>query len=210
MKLLSFKTILILVILVFGVRYYQSTWKTDVQNSSLSRQTKILAFGDSLTSGYGVLPEQSYPSLLSELLHVKVFNEGISGELSSQGLARLPSLLERYQPDILLLCHGANDILQRKGLVQAKANIGEMVDMAQKRGIYVLLIGVPLYDILSFETASFYYEIAKEKGLTIEDKTLEKIMVSPELKSDQVHPNAKGYNFMAKSIAKLLVKHYKK
>lgn len=170
--------------------------------------TKILAFGDSLTRGYGALPHESYPATLEALLHVKVINEGISGELSNEGLARLPHLLAKHSPDILILCHGANDILRRKDLEQTKKNIEKMVEISQEKGIYVVLVGVPMYEILTFETVPFYYEIAKEKGLVLEDKALEKILNSEKLKSDSVHPNAQGYALMAKNIAFLLEKHY--
>ena len=179
-----------------------------MQTLSLPLDTKVLAFGDSLTAGYGVLKEQSYPSVLSTLLRTNVINEGISGEFSEQGLARLPGLLETHKPDILILCHGANDILRKKDLIKAKANLTQMVKLAKEKGVYVLLVGVPTYDILSFNTASFYYEVAKEEGLEIEDKALEKILGSDELKSDQVHPNALGYELMAKNIAKILSQNY--
>ncbi len=179
-----------------------------MQTLSLPLDTKVLAFGDSLTAGYGVSKEQSFPSVLSTILRTDVINQGISGELSEQGLARLPALLETHKPDILILCHGANDILRKKDLIKAKANLTQMVKLAKEKGVYVLLVGVPTYDILSFNTATFYYEVAKEEGLEIEDKALEKILGSDELKSDQVHPNAQGYELMAKNIAKLLSESY--
>jgi len=179
-----------------------------MQTLSLPLETKILAFGDSLTAGYGVSKEQSYPAMLATLLCSEVINEGVSGEMSEQGLARLPLLLEKYKPDILILCHGANDILRKKDLIKAKENVRHMVKLAKEKGVYVLLVGVPTYDILSFNTASFYYEIAKEEGLEIEDRALEKILGSDELKSDQVHPNALGYELMAKNIAKILSENY--
>ena len=174
----------------------------------LPSSTKILAFGDSLTQGYGVLPQESYPATLASLLHVSVINEGISGEFSNEGLAGLPQLLSKHTPDILILCHGANDILRRKDLEQTKKNIEKMVELAHEKGIYVVLVGVPMYEILTFETVPFYYEIAKENGLVLEDKALEKILNSEKLKSDSVHPNAQGYALMAKNIAFLLEKHY--
>jgi len=187
---------------------YQSRQEVDMQSLSLPLDTKVLAFGDSLTAGYGVSKELSYPSMLATLLRAEVINEGVSGEMSEQGLARLPSLLEKHKPDILILCHGANDILRKKDLLKTKANLVEMVKLAKSKGIYVLLVGVPTYDILSFKTASFYYEVAKEEGLEIENRALEKILDSDDLKSDQVHPNAKGYELMAKNIAKILAQSY--
>ena len=170
--------------------------------------TKVLAFGDSLTYGYGVSPEQSYPSVLANLLHVSVINEGISGEMSDQGLTRLPAVLERVKPDILILCHGANDILRQRDLVKMQENLSEMVAMAKEKGIYVLLVGVPSYDILTFSVPKLYYDVAKTYGLEIEDKAISKILNTESLKSDQVHPNEQGYRLMAMNIAQLLSANY--
>ena len=76
----------------------------------------ILAFGDSLTFGYGAAKEQSYPAQLSALINRPVINAGISGELSGQGLTRLEALLALHKPQLLLLCHGANDMLKKRNL----------------------------------------------------------------------------------------------
>lgn len=202
------RTILLIILVIVGFNVYQSKQEVDMQSLFLPLDTKILAFGDSLTAGYGVEKASSYPSVLKDLLRTDVINEGISGELSEQGLARLPALLDTHKPDILVLCHGANDILRKRDLVKAKNNLIQMVKIAKEKGVYVLLVGVPTYDILSFNTASFYYEVAKEEGIELEDTVLERIMESEALKSDQVHPNKEGYALMAKQIASLLSEHY--
>ena len=97
MELFNIRNIILVIVLILGINYYKSKQEVDVQSLSLPLDTKILAFGDSLTFGYGVARDKSYPSLLVDLLHVTVINEGFSGELSAQGLARLPSVLERHK-----------------------------------------------------------------------------------------------------------------
>lgn len=208
MELFNLRNIILVIILIVGINYYKSKQEVDVQSLSLPLDTKVLTFGDSLTFGYGVARDKSYPSVLVDLLHVTVINEGISGELSRQGMERLPTVLERHKPDILVLCHGANDILRKQDLTQTKANLNQMVKMAKDKGIYVLLVGVPSFDILTFNVPSFYYEVAKENSIEIEDKSLKKIMDGENLKSDQVHPNEQGYDLMAKNIARLLSENY--
>lgn len=207
MGIFNIRTLLLIIIVIVGFNYYTAR-QNDMQDLSLPLDTKILAFGDSLTKGYGVSPSESYPSVLSELLHVNVYNEGISGELSEQGLERLGALLDKYKPHILVLCHGANDILRKKDVQKTQENLSKMVQMAKSKGVYVLLVGVPTYEILSFKTASFYYDVAKAESLQIEDGALEKILGDDALKSDQVHPNALGYRLMAQKIAKLLSDNY--
>ena len=70
----------------------------------------ILAFGDSLTNGFGVGHEFSYPSQIEIKSNHKVINAGVDGEFSSEALSRLPALLE-YKPQVVILCYGANDLL---------------------------------------------------------------------------------------------------
>ena len=209
MELFNIRNIILIFLIVAGINYWKTHEEVDVGSFSLPLETKILSFGDSLTFGYGVSKELSYPSQLSELLHVEVVNEGISGEFSAKGLERLPALLEKHKPQILVLCHGANDILKRNDLSSTKDNLNKMVLLAKEEGIFVLLVGVPSYDILSFNVPSFYYEVAKENGLEIEDRALKKILESDDLKSDQVHPNKLGYELMAKNIAKILSESYR-
>jgi len=208
MELFTLRNFIIVLALIVGIEFYRSSHDQNTTSLSLPLDTKIVAFGDSLTQGYGVLPEQSYPAVLAERLHVEVVNEGISGETSAQGLARLASVLDRTRPDILVLCHGGNDILRQNETRQTKANISAMVQLAQDRGIYVLLVGVATLDIVRFSVPSFYYEIAKERSLIIEDESLKAVQEGETLRGDAVHPNAQGYALMAEKIALLLSEHY--
>lgn len=208
MELFNLRTIILIILLIVGINYYKSRQEVDVQSLILPLETKILTFGDSLTYGYGVSRDQNYPTQLGDLLHVSVINEGVSGELSEQGLARFASVLARHKPDIVVICHGGNDILRKKDMIELQNNLTSMVKMAKERGVYVLLVGVPTFDILNFNVLPLYYDVAKENGVEIEDESLKKIMESEGLKSDQVHPNAQGYELMAKRIARMLSENY--
>lgn len=209
MGLFNLRNIILIILIIIGINYYKSRQEVDVGSLALPLDTKVLAFGDSLTFGYGAPRDKSYPSVLVDLLHVTVINEGVNGELSEQGLARLSSVLERHKPDILVLCHGGNDILRKIDVAQTKHNLNEMIKLAKEKGVYVLLVGVPTFGILNFDVPSFYYEVAKENNIEIEDSSLKKIFDNETtLKSDKVHPNADGYELMAKSIARMLSENY--
>ena len=80
----------------------------------LGNDAVILTFGDSLTRGKGAKEDESYPVILEKLTGRKVINSGISGELSEEGLKRFPGVIEKHSPDIIILCHGGNDILQKR------------------------------------------------------------------------------------------------
>ena len=172
---------------------------------SLANDAVIVAFGDSLTFGRGVEPTESYPAVLEKMKGRRVVNAGVPGEVTGDGLLRLPEVLEREKPVLLLLCHGGNDELRRLNQQQAANNIREMIRLAQKREVAVVLIAVPAPG-LSLSPASMYREIAKELSIPIEEETLSSILSNNSLKSDYIHPNAEGYRRLAESIATLLHK----
>lgn len=172
----------------------------------LPKGSIILAFGDSLTAGYGTTPENSYPMVLAQLSGHPVVNAGISGETTGQGLARFSNTLDQVHPKLVILMEGANDILQNKDLSQAKRNLTAMIHEAKSRNIQILLVAVPA-KILSLSGANFYPELAAENKLILDNDTLAKLLKSPELKSDFVHFNQQGYHLMAERFYVLLKKH---
>ena len=171
----------------------------------LAPDAVVLAFGDSLTFGTGASEEESYPSQLARVTGRRVVREGVPGEVSAAGLARLAALLDEHQPRLLLLCHGGNDFLRRLPKEQAAENVRAMIRLAKSRGVEVLLIGTPEPGF-SPVPAAFYGEIAKEFRIPYEGDVLGKILRDSGLKADQVHPNAKGYLLMAERVADLLRK----
>lgn len=172
---------------------------------SLANDAVIVAFGDSLTFGTGSEPTESYPAVLEKMIGRRVVNAGIPGEVTGDGLLRLPEVLEREKPALLLLCHGGNDELRRLNQQQAANNIREMIRLVQKRNVAVVLIAVPALG-LSLSPASMYREIARELSIPIEEEILSSILSNNSLKSDYIHPNAEGYRRLAESIATLLHK----
>jgi lysophospholipase L1-like esterase len=170
---------------------------------ALPAGSKILAFGDSLTAGTGANESESYPAVLSQLIGRTVINAGIAGEVSSAGLQRLPELLDRERPALLILCHGGNDLLARQDQALISENLRAMIRIARERGITTVLVAVPAPD-LSLTPPRLYEDLAKEFQIPIERKILPKIMSKSSLKSDHIHPNATGYRLLAEALADLL------
>jgi len=200
-RLIAFLLALVLVT-VFFFRLEIST----VQTQKLDTDAVVLAFGDSITYGYGAVP-QAYPVQLQTLIERKVVNAGVSGEVSSSGLKRLPKLLEMYHPSLVILCHGGNDILRRSSKEKLKANLIAMIELSRKSGAQVLLVGVPGFGLLGLSTVPLYEEVAEEQNVLYEGAVLEKIENEGSLKSDRIHPNSSGYGLMAEAFAKVLRKH---
>jgi len=173
--------------------------------SRLAGDAEILAFGDSLTYGTGALPGESYPAVLEELTGRHVINAGVPGEVSGEGLPRLQALLEREKPDLLVLCHGGNDLLRRSDREQIRQNLKEMISAAGKRGVSVVLIAVPAPGIF-LKPPRLYEEIASDMKIPLEDEILKTILADDTLKSDAIHPNAAGYRRLAEAVLSLLQK----
>jgi lysophospholipase L1-like esterase len=109
----------------------------------LASDAVVLAFGDSLTFGTGADERESYPAQLALLIGRNVARAGVPGEISGDGLKRLPDVLDEYQPKLLVLCHGGNDFLRRLSKQQVAANVRAMIRLAKSRGVDVVLIGTP-------------------------------------------------------------------
>jgi len=193
----------LLFFLLFAGLLFLKEETSSVDTKHLNKQEVILAFGDSLTYGKGA-PHQSYPFQLQKLLGMKVVNAGVSGETSLTGLKRLPSFLEKYHPSLVILCHGGNDLIQKKSKESLKNNLRQMVQLSRQSGAQVLLVGVPNFKMIRFSTESLYEELAKEEQLLYEGEVLEEIENSSALKSDRIHPNTQGYALMAEAFAQLL------
>ena len=169
----------------------------------LSEDAVVLAFGDSLTFGTGASRELAYPAQLQTLISRTVINAGIPGEVSRAGLRRLPALLEQHRPELIIICHGGNDILRRMDLRSTRNNIQQMIDLSRSQGTQVVLIGVPEFGIF-LSSADFYSDLAEQNRLPIENTVLSDVLRVAAYKSDQIHPNADGYSIMADRLAELL------
>lgn len=163
----------------------------------------VLAFGDSLTFGTGASEAESYPAVLAGMIGVTVVRSGVPGEVSAEGLERLPDVLDEHRPRLLILCHGGNDQMRSLGDERLAANLRAMIRLAKERGVAVVLVGVPRPRVFA-DPPPLYEEIAREAGIPYEGGVLKGILYSPGKKSDPIHPNAEGYREMAGALAKLL------
>ncbi|MDD2851820.1 MAG: GDSL-type esterase/lipase family protein [Desulfuromonadaceae bacterium] len=191
--------------LLFAVLILCTACSKIPQLTPLAADATILAFGDSLTFGTGAGEFESYPAVLMRLTGRKIVNAGVPGEISVVGAQRLPELLEREHPALLILCHGGNDLLAHQSPQVIADNLRVMIRIAAESGVPVLLVAVPVPD-LSLKPPPLYEELAKEFHIPIELKILPQILGTRNLKSDHIHPNAAGYRKFAEALAKLLKK----
>jgi acyl-CoA thioesterase I len=169
----------------------------------------VVCLGDSLTEGYGLAPEESYPSLLERMLRehgdaVRVVNAGISGSTSASAASRLRWQL-RSRPDVVVIELGANDGLRGLEVAATEANLSEAIALAKQSGARVLLAGMKLPPNYGPEySAAFeavFPKLAKQHGVALLPFLLEGVAANPELnQSDGIHPNARGTEIVARNV----------
>ncbi|MBV9016980.1 MAG: arylesterase [Alphaproteobacteria bacterium] len=175
-----------------------------------AKTTAILAFGDSITAGFGLPAEQAFPARLEDKLRsiglaVHVINAGVSGDTTADGLARLDwSLADK--PDIVILELGANDALRGLDPTAARANLDAMIDKVQASGAKVLLAGMLAPANFGAEYRSdfdkIYPELAKEHGVALYPFLLDGVALDPKLnQADGLHPNERGVAIIVDHIA---------
>jgi len=173
----------------------------------------IAAFGDSLTAGLGLEPGQSYPDRLQILLdnagyRYRVLNMGVSGDTTTDGLERVPSVLALH-PAIVVLEFGANDGLRGQPVSSAKQSLAAIIEALSRSGARILLAGMTLprnYGpdyIRSFE--QMYVDLAEKYKLARIPFLLEGVGGDPRLtQPDGLHPTAEGAEIMARTVMRYL------
>jgi acyl-CoA thioesterase I len=167
----------------------------------LSEGAVILAFGDDITYGIGAGDGEPYPAVLERLVGRQVVNAGLPGEITAEGVKRLPEVLAEVRPSLVILCHGGNDMIQGLDAGQLIANLETMVRLIKEANADVMLVAVPP-PAAYYQPAPFYARIAREKEVSIEVLALSNILSRKELRSEGIHPNAKGYAALAEAISK--------
>ena len=166
----------------------------------LSDDAVLVAFGDSLTYGTGAARGSGYPEVLSSLIGRRVVNAGVPGEVSAAGARRLRAVLARHRPEMVILCHGGNDILRRTDRDAMRANLERMIRDSKESGAEVILVAVPEFS-RTFSPAEDYARVAETTGAVLEEQVLARVLRDDSLKSDEIHPNADGYRQVAEAIA---------
>ena len=170
-----------------------------------SRGTNVIAFGDSLTAGYGAGAGEDWPSRVSASTNIRVINAGVSGDTTESALERIDEDVLARDPRIVIVGLGGNDYLRGFPIASTEANLRSIVRRIQERGAMVVLLGFR-FPSLDANYEDMYERVAKEEGCLLVARTMKGILTDPKLKADQIHPNARGYALMAERIGPPLKK----
>ena len=177
---------------------------------AMADRPKIIAFGDSLTAGFGLTERESYPYLLQERLKAdgydyEVVNAGVSGDTSLGGLERVDWVLEQEDVQIVILELGANDLLRGVPVAKMKANLDQIIRKAKSRNIEVLLCGMLAPPTMGADYQRAYSaafpDLADEHDVRYLPFLLDNVALKRELnQADGIHPNAEGTKIMMENI----------
>jgi acyl-CoA thioesterase-1 len=178
-----------------------------------AERPRIVAFGNSLTAGLGVRPDQSYPAHLQRALDAagyayRVVNAGVSGETTAGGARRVSWVLKN-KPTIVILELGGNDGLRGLSLQETKANLERIIQQLQQASVTVVLAGMKLPPNYGQEyTAGFealYQALAKQYRLTLIPFFLDGVAGSSSLnQADGIHPTGEGYRIIVEKVVPTL------
>ena len=176
---------------------------------TVSNKPKIIAFGDSLTAGFGLLEKESYPYLLQQKLNAdghdfEVINAGVSGDTTLGGLERIDWVLEMENIKVLILELGANDLLRGVPPAKVKANLDTMIKKAKAKNVRVLLCGMlapPGNGDYSRDFTSLFPDLATQHKVDFLAFLLDGVALKKELnQADGIHPNAEGARIMTANV----------
>lgn len=188
--------------------------------NAMTNLPTILDLGDSLTAGYGLMPEQAFPARLEAWLRAhgiaaRVVNAGVSGDTTAGGLARLDWALAD-KPDLVILALGANDALRGVPPATVRSNLDKMLEKIEATRAKVLILGMLAPPNLGEEYArvfnAIYPELARTHHAALYPFFLEGVAMKRDLNQpDGLHPNARGVEVLVERIgpvvARLIVPH---
>jgi acyl-CoA thioesterase-1 len=179
------------------------------QAAADEERPRIVAFGDSLTAGFGVAADEAYPARLQrrlqeEGLRYRVINAGVSGDTTAGGLRRVDWAL-KSRPEIVILELGANDGLRGLKLEETKANLERIIERCQDASVTVVLAGMKLPPNYGADyTKGFeaiYPELARRYRLTLIPFFLDGVAGSASLnQADGIHPTSEGYRIITEKV----------
>ena len=185
------------------------------ENNKLESINKILLFGDSLMSGYGLKENQALSIILENDLketgyNIKVINGSVSGDTSKDGLSRIEEFTFDDEIDLIILGLGANDMLRRINPNQTESNLRKIIEILKAKNIKIILAGMKASPAngLAFKKKfdNIFPKLAKEYDLDLIPFLLEKVALNPKLnQSDGIHPNYKGSKVISGTIKKSII-----
>jgi len=181
------------------------------QYPAIPAKSTVVILGDSLTYGTGADKDQDYASILASNTGWNVINAGVPGNISSDGLARLPELLDGQEIDLLIVELGGNDFLKQLPEAETTGNLKAILAQVKAKKIQAVLLAIPKFSPIgaAFGNLSdhpLYEKLAKETNTPLVEDVFSDVLANNGLKSDAIHPNAEGYRIVEDNMRNAFIK----
>jgi acyl-CoA thioesterase-1 len=163
----------------------------------------VVFFGNSITQGYGVGPDESFPSLVARELGVVMVNAGVAGDTTAAGLARMERDVLAHRPRLTLVEFGGNDFIRRVPIPETLQSLDAIVRALVDQGIMVVILEVNV-GLMGDPYREGYRAVAKRHGAVLVEDILSGILGDPSLKVDAIHPNVRGHRLIADRVLETL------
>jgi len=183
--------------------------------NKLENVNKILLFGDSLMSGYGLKENQTLSIILENDLkeagyNIKIINGSVSGDTSEDGLDRIEEYISGGDIDLVVLGLGANDMLRRINPDQTESNLRKIIEIIKTKNIKIILAGMKASPTngLAYKKKfdDIFPKLTEEYDLTLIPFFLKKVALNPKLnQSDGIHPNYEGTKVISETIKESII-----
>jgi acyl-CoA thioesterase-1 len=164
---------------------------------------RLVFFGNSITQGYGVRPEEAFPALVAQALGVPFANAGVAGDTMGAGLARMERDVLSHGPRLVVVEFGGNDFLRRVPVEETLRHLEAIVATLVREGAMVVILEIQV-GLGGDPYFAGYHAVANRYGAMLIPDVMRGIFASADMRADTIHPNAKGHRFLAERVATAL------
>lgn len=187
---------LVLLFTTWGLVIGCSSSVNQVKNVQLGQGEQIIVLGNSIASGYGVNPEQAFPTVLSRRLNVPILNQGVAGDTTAMGLARLQTDVLDENPWLVMVELSGNDYLQRIPETETEENLRQIITQIQAQGAIAVILGINV-GIVGDNYDRMFEELAQETQAYLIPQILKGLLRDERYRQDDIiHPNADGHEII--------------
>ncbi len=181
--------------------------KPEIKNFN-NKGAGIICFGDSITFGYGAGPGEDYPTALGKLIKSPIVNAGVDGDTTITALERLENDVLAKNPRLVIVEFCGNDFLKKIPIETTIKNLTQIIQRIQENGSMVALVDISA-GMFFQEYRGAFKKLASQKKAIFIPEVLYKLITNPAMKSDFFHPNAAGYQVVAKRIYQVIAPYIK-
>lgn len=175
-----------------------------IKNLKAGAGKQVIVLGDSIASGYGVEPNEAFPSVLSQELGLPIVNRGVSGDTTEMALKRLETDVIAAEPWLVIVELGGNDFLRKFAKAETEQNLRQIITKIQEKSAIVVILGMNL-GLFTDEYKKIYQRVAEETNAYLIPESLKGILDNPRYRQqDLIHPNVEGHKLLGTRVAKEL------